>query len=424
MTFIQHIRRSAALAARRLPTARSLALVGAGLLALGGTTEALSASATQDSTAPRYVRAKEGIQVRNFQDMQGLAFHDLTGGDLMRVHNQSRGKVRFLEVSLPGGFPVWVFGKYLQETGAQGVMRVSGSHVNMRPRPDSSAASMPLGERLMTGNTVAFISRRDPVLPLTQDWVRVWSPESARAWVRASDVIEEDASGVAAEYRTSMRQLASIPKVTKSGTKPAHQATPREAIPNVPDAVINALADADSMLESATRTGLPTAAQLGAVESAYRKVLAAAPAKSHTYALAAQQMERVSVLRGLADVRAELAADKLANASRLDQLAVEESKSELKRTVSWGRFHARGWLEREELIRDEVHYFVRWDGQRQAELVCGQGRYDLEAFVGFQLGVQGHTRRPAQAASLGGPAMAQVIDAYKIEVVAGSSGQR
>lgn len=421
MTFIQHIRRSAALAARRLPTAHSLALVGAGLVALGGSSGTASA---QDSSAPRYVRAKEGIQVRNFQDMQGLAFHMLESGELMRVHKRSSGKVLFLEVSLPGGFPVWVFGKYLQDTGAQGVMRVSGRYVNMRPRPDSSAASLPLRERLMTGNTVAFISRRDPVLPLAQDWVQVWSPESARAWVRASDVIVEDAPGVVAEYLAAIRQMANVPKATTSKPKPAYVATPRVAIPKVSDAVIEALAKADSMLQAATRTGLPSAAELGAVESAYRKVLAGAPARSHTRALAAQQMERVSVLRGLADVRAELAADKIANASRLDQLAVEQSKSELKNTVSWGRFHARGWLEREEKIRGDVHYYVRWDGMRQAELVCGQGRYDLEAFVGFQLGVQGHTRRPAQAASLGGPAMAQVIDVYKVEVVAGSTGQR
>ncbi|MFT7680427.1 MAG: hypothetical protein ACI8QC_004433 [Planctomycetota bacterium] len=408
MTFIQYF-------------ARSFALVGAGLLTLGASAQA---AAPQDSTAPRYVRAKQGAQVRNFQDMQGLAFHSLKSEDLMKVHNQSRGKVTFLEVSTPGGFPVWVFGKYLQETGAQGVLRVSGSHVNMRPRPDSSAASMPLRERLMTGDTVAFISRRDPVLPMAQDWVRVWSPESARAWVRAEDVIAADGAGLVTEYRGAMRQLASAPKNKPAVAKPTHKATPRASVAKVPDAVIDALAKADSMLEDATRSGLPTAAQLGAVESAYRKVLADAPARSHTHALAAQQMERVSVLRGLADVRAELAADKIANAKRLDKLAVKQSQAELKSTVSWGRFHARGWLEREEPTRGEVHYYVRWDGMRQAELICGQGRYNLEAYVGFQLGIQGHTRRPAQAASLGGPAMAQVIDVYKVEVIAGSAGQR
>lgn len=394
------------------------ALMATGLLGLAGNGFA------QQGALPRYVKAVQGAKVRNFQDLQGLAFHTLAGGELLQVHSQSRGAVRFYEVSAPAGFPVWVFGKYLQETGAEDVMRVTGSHINMRPRPDSSAASMPLRARLMTGDKVAYVSRRDPALALTQDWVKIWSPESARAWVRVEDTEPVDSpTAAAAEYASRKRVLKNKPLASKGGGVVA-ASVPKPRIPEVSEAAIAALKAADAEFEQVTQAGPATPAQLGQIEAAYGKVLSLAPSGSHTYKLAQQQLERVTIQRSLADLRAEMAAAKEANTKRLDELVLENSRAELKKTTSWGRFHARGWLEREEPTKDEPRFYLRWDGERKAEVVCGQGRYDLESYVGFQLGVQGHTRRPAQPASLNGPAEPQVLDIYKLEVVAGSSKGR
>lgn len=418
MTIVQLLARRAVRA-----ISRPHALLGAALLAapLG----AMAPAAPQDGALPRYVRAKEGAKVRNFQDLQGLAFAELRANDLLQVHSQSRGAVRFYEVSAPAGFPVWVFGKYLDETGADGVLRVTGSHVNMRPRPDSSAASMPLRARLMTGDRVAFLARRDPALSMGQDWVKVWSPETARAWIRVEDTVEVDSmTAAASEYQAGKRDLKSVPAAKSKAATEAASGPPKPKPEVVSEAAIKALQAADLMLEEATAKEAPTAGELGQVEAAYSKVLVLAPAESHTYKLAQQQLERVTILRGLADLRTELRAAKEAGAKRLDELAQEQSKAELKKTASWGRFHSRGWLEHEESGKDQHRYYLRWDGERKAEIVCGQGRYNLDAYVGFQLGVQGHTRRAAVAASLEGPAEPQVLDVYKVEVVAGGTRRK
>ncbi|MDG1985731.1 MAG: hypothetical protein P8M11_14325, partial [Planctomycetota bacterium] len=82
--------------------------------------------------------------VRNFPDRNGSSFMDVEAGTIVRAFSTSLGKPPFREVEVGGGFPVWVFGKYLQPTAVDGVLVVTGTRVNMRPSPDLDPSAMPL----------------------------------------------------------------------------------------------------------------------------------------------------------------------------------------------------------------------------------------------------------------------------------------
>jgi len=144
----------------------------------------------------RYVRARSGAAVRTFQDDAGKVLETLEEGALLRVYEESVG---FYEVARPEGFPVWVYGQYLEPAGEAGVLRVTGDAVNMRPLPSSGVESYPLTQKLSRNDKVRLIARKDESLPLQQDWAQVWSPPGARAWVRAdqTEALEAGASGAA-----------------------------------------------------------------------------------------------------------------------------------------------------------------------------------------------------------------------------------
>ena len=97
----------------------------------------------------RFMRTRSEAVLRNFQDANASALATLPEGTLVRVFRESNGKPVFSEVEVAGGFPVWVYGKYLQPSDVEHVMLVTGSRVNMRPLPNSTpkhpSCSMGLG---------------------------------------------------------------------------------------------------------------------------------------------------------------------------------------------------------------------------------------------------------------------------------------
>ena len=82
---------------------------------------------------------------------------------------------------MPGGFPVWVWGEFLEPTADHGVVKVTASDLRMRPLPSSGVESYPINQRLGRGQKVRMIGRKNEALPMARDWVQISSPPGARA---------------------------------------------------------------------------------------------------------------------------------------------------------------------------------------------------------------------------------------------------
>ncbi len=395
--------------------------------ALAGSEAALAHPAPQNGN-PTFVRTKVDAPLRNLGDRQGMAVTQTEAGTLLRVHGKSQGTYPFYEVSVAGGMPTWVFGQYLEQTDAEKVLRVNANHVNQRPQPSTGLNSMPLGSRLMAGDRVLMIQRDDETKTWNQDWIQVWSPADTRAWVEASMTEPvTDITAAQAEWKAGLR---SLPKATakKAAAKPQNAGAGQEtnsapAKPVRPEA-IRSLRYSDSLFAQAIADKNVSLLQLQKVEDAYHKVLEMAPAGTTVREMALQQLEKLKVHKNMAELREQMRADEAAKAQRMLEIQEEQRRQDLKRTATWGRFHARGWVESERKPGGEVQYFVRWDGGRQAELVCGSGRYDLSFFEGFQIGVQGSTRRAAAPATIEAAETLRLIDVSRIEVIAGSASLR
>lgn len=390
----------------------------------------------------RYVRAAAGAQVRNFQDAQGKVVATLEQGALLLVHGESVG---FLEVSSPAGFPVWVFGEFLAETGAEGVLRATGNGVRMRPLPDSDVSSYPLTTKLSRGERVQFIERADPSLPLQQDWVKVWSPPDARGWVAAGETTPvADAAAAAAEWKRSVRELPDEPAPQAAAPAPKAAAAPAPAAAasasgaaaagrsdepaapaqEVPEEAYRSLAYGDTLLENALKKGK------GAVEAdfdraikAYEVVLGMAPAASQVAVAADRQLTEARLHASMAAARAEVADVARRQEEMLDELRRENEVDALKDTAHWGRFMGRGWVERARIAQED-RWFLRWGGEIVFEVTCMSGRYDMSVFEGYEIGVKGTTLRPATAATEEAEAQVTLLDVTRVEVISGGARRR
>jgi hypothetical protein len=67
-------------------------------------------------------------------------------------------------------------------------------------------------------------------------------------------------------------------------------------------------------------------------------------------------------------------------------------------------------------------YVLRWGGKDVAEIVCASGRYDLQRFVGFEVGVIGATQRAAVEGTGDLPGTPAQIDATRLEVISARGG--
>ncbi len=376
---------------------------------------------------PTYVRTTAKTAARNFQDRQGLKVVDWPKGTLLRVHGRSLGKYAFYEVSAAAGMPVWVYGQFLEPTNVQNVLRVTGNHVNQRPRPSLEPNAMPLATHLMTSDRVEMIKRMDSTKAIGEDWVQVWAPARTRAWVEVSATEPvKDKAAATLEYQAGMRKLpksAASSASASSKAQPANVVKPGAAEVKVRPEAFKSLRYADSLFAQAIAGKDVTMAQLAHVEQAYHRVLDMAPAGSTVREMTIQQLEKLKIHQGIVGLRITVAEDKAAKESELRRIEDEQRNADLRNTATWGRFAARGWVETE-TIDGEVRYFVRWDGERKVEIACASGRYNMAMFLGYQVGLSGQTRRAAAPMTLETPAVLGLIDVSRIEVIAGSANFR
>jgi hypothetical protein len=390
------------------------------------------------STEVRYVRLREGGgKLLNFPDVQSSVWRVLSGGDVLRVVGEQKlnlpsgEELSFLETEAPGGLPVWVFGQYLATTESEGVLRTT-TNVRMRPKPTSDTSSMAHPMTLPRGERVRFIERNDESRPLSEDWVKVWSPESARAWILESKTERVDVGAGAASWKQAsalLRGPAERPAgtVAEAGARPEDPGTDGGAsevggasvAPAPAGSVQEALDHADELFELAKATD---GADFREAVAAYQQAVDMAGADSTLGRVASQRLQIARAGADLAALRAEIAEVDATRTQRQKELEREERLAEARNDPLWGRFMARGWVTSRE-VEGEMRFFIDWRGTEVCEAICSNGRYDMSLFRGYEVGVMGTTSRGAIAAPALPAPQPPRLDPYRVEVISGSGAR-
>jgi hypothetical protein len=328
----------------------------------------------------RYGRiAADGITILNLADEKGKPVAQPSKGQLVAVYKEHVSG--WLEVEVPGGFPVWVFGQFLAPSADANVYEVTGSGVNLRPEPSSEVVTnFPLPQRLQPGDKVRGIELQDATKPLSENWVRVWSPPGVRAFVKSS-VVEGLGQGEAGAALWS-QALASLPSAPPVRVDPARPGATSAA--DQKDASARAaLVAARSALETERKKDTPDYAPIqGELE---KLVAAGGPVAVEARA----ELRTVATLIDAANLRADLERERQRRAeeARAAQEAVWKSSKE--KDPFGGVFPVRGVVERRTSTDGIARFFLRFGQDTVCELSCSSGRYDLSTYAGVEVGVHG-----------------------------------
>lgn len=391
-------------------------------------------SALFAQTATEFVRVgASGARLTNLADRSAEPVLEAPAGTLLQVHSRSG---EFLEVSTPGGLRVWVFGEYAKAASEPGMIEITANGVRMRPLPEATDRAFPLGQSLSKGEKLLYVGHADPNKPIQEDWIQVVSPNTAHAWLPAASTtplaVGESGAQLWEAARAKLmaevqpREVPSFgaPAAKDAAAKPAKEAKDAKpadkAAAGTKEAASEAkpkskstgdsFGDAEKLMEEARKAPSPN---WTAVKSAYQRVIQETPSgvASDTARLRLQEI----------DARVELAElhAQAANAEQQRQATLVKKTEELRdaglhNDPLWGRFQARGWIEKE-----GERYLVRWANRTRSQLTCSAHRYDLDAFVGFEVGVIGTNTRAAS-----GSEQPAVIDAARIEVLSGAGTRR
>lgn len=371
----------------------------------------------------RFVRAgTSGAKLRNIYDEQGVALSELSAGALLAVHGERAG---WLDVEIPGGFPVWVYGEYLAPTSESGMLQVSGNDVRMRPKPSSGADSMPLRQLLERGTKVRMLGRNDMSKPLGEDWVRVTAPAGTRGWVatgqtEALPAGTDGASQWATAVTAARAAAASAPVVAADGSAKSGGSIASNETGNV----TSALAAADKALAAErSKQERGEAANYDAVKKSYEDVLALNPAPS----TAELVKERIELCGAYADglrLSAELQNQKASIDAALRRRQEDMEKAAKSQPFD-GRFDGRGFIESARLPGSERPiYLVRFSGVAVAEVQCSSGRFNLADFVGCEIGFNGREVRGPIASTNSALARPHAIDLARLEILTAAPVRR
>jgi hypothetical protein len=331
----------------------------------------------------RYARVSaEGSAIRNLADDKGKEICNPAKGALVAVFKE--GTTGWLEVEVPGGFAVWVFGKYLQPTATEGLFEVVGNAINLRPGPSSDLSTdvnnFPLPQRLQAGDSMRLIELQDPSKPLAETWARVWSPPGVRGFLRAGQVADLAASEDGPSlWRAALAAVPSVPPVRAAqASLPAPSAVEKELAEGA-----LALEEARALLERERAKEMP---DYDPVEAALNSVVA----RGGTVALEARaELRTLATLREAAALRADLERER----QRRAQEVLEEQKRVWERSREkdpfGGVFAARGVVERRTTSDGIARFYLRFGGEISCELVCSSGRYDFSTFAGTEVGILG-----------------------------------
>lgn len=380
-------------------------------------TGAVATAAAQEQRAPlRYVRVSApSARLLNLADDKGMSVAEPPRGTLLAVFDE--GVNGWQAVEMPGGFPVWVFGRYLESTEEEGVFRVTRNAVNIRPGPSSDVAHFPLAQRLHAGDRVRVLETLDPTAPLSETWARILSPPGVRAWMKGADTTALAAGEDGATlWLESLAQTQSITRPAQPVPTSVAGAAATEGGGANAEAPVDALREqldqAHEMLRLAKESETP---DYPSVRLALEAVISAAP-NGPTAVEARHTLESIDTLEEAARLRAELLQER----ERRARLALEEQRAvweaSKRKDPFGGVFLVRGVLSRRSGSDDQARYFLRFDGDTVCELMCSTGRYELERFTGFYVGVQGAEVLAPDGGPGAGPAIPPV-EVSRLEIL-------
>lgn len=365
----------------------------------------------------RYVRARTGgVTVRNLADVHGVPVADVRDGGLMAVYSETAG---WLEVDVPGGLPVWVFGRYLREVeGAEGVLEVTHNNVNMRPRSGSDVNNFPLTVRLVAGDQVAVIALEDEDAPLSETWVRIWAPPGACGWVQAERTVElEDEFDGAAIWTAAEEALASGGEPTGRARAQRSNSTgvgvTEASAPVGSAAAREALDVADDLFMAERDLDRP---DFESLRDAYERVRALDP-DGELSTIVSGKLDTVAALEEVWRTRILLEEERVERQREQARRQREQWERLRERDPFYGHFAVRGELQRFQGSDGAVSYRVVRGGVPRAAVRCTSGRFELELFVGREVGLDGGFQVGADAAAgLSPEAAAFVADLPAIDL--------
>ncbi len=372
--------------------AGTLLACSAGAGAAQAATLAVSVTSPQEGPL-RYARVGGKASVKNLASDNGVELLRPEEGGLVAVYRELPD---WLEVEVPGGYAVWVYGKYLAETNEADILEVTRNAVNMRPLPKSDVNSFPLPQRLHAGDRVRLIQKMEADKALQETWVRIWSPPGVCAYLRAAQTtpLAAEADG-AALWKEACRDLGgrrpptqNMPKSGSVGGSAVEASAVREAEAKEagsPTAVRAQLEEARVLLDREIARPKP---EFGGV----RKALEALLQKESTGPVAIEarhQLELVAFHEEAARLRSELERAKNSSGGVIAEKRAEILERSRAKDPFGHVFASRGVLVRKVTTDGTPHYFLRFAGATQCEVVCPGGRYDFDVFAGYEVGVQG-----------------------------------
>jgi hypothetical protein len=370
----------------RRSTSFAIFLAAAATPFASGRTPALGQDATGQRpvlSLPQAAEAgREGAKVYNFYSENGKIVRELGPGEVVIVRGTHDGGM--LQVEIPGGFPCFVHSDFAEAGEKPGTILVKASGVNLRPAPSSSPDAYPIGQ-VGKGTVLRLLEVRP------DRWYRVLSPPDFTAWVSASSVtllgppegqrarIEAAAAAVENEWKPVAERMAKDLESQKNEK-----------------AASDALAKGDRLLTGLAANWNPATA------ADARAAFQEAAAKSGEAATKTAVKERIDKLEALEKLEREQAAarelaEKHAETSRKAAADMERKAEELRlakdasgpRPNIARRFAAIGWIQRQNAAPISPLYRLEKGGIDLFQLACPSGRYDLDSFLGKEIGIQG-----------------------------------
>jgi SH3-like domain-containing protein len=294
-----------------------------------------------------------------------------------------RSEQGFRCVHLPLG-PVGFVSKKFTESTPEGAVKTKGVKVAFRYRPKSSEAPV---SQLENGTALHVISEQD-------DWYRVRVP-GVEAWVAEAEVQATDAADPApARLYAELQQKHEGEVKARLDAIAAQLERQRQDAADV--AAVQRLQE-DFLVEQKK----PIAEQkYAAITEAVDKLQATFAADSAGKPVAAALKQRIDQQSWIVDATPVVREVR----SPVNAAPPPEKKDPLE------RFQSIGWLRYERRIAGPGVYYLDKGGQRQYEVACSNGRYDLGLFVDCEVAVLGPRRRPVTTAMT-------VIDVERLEVL-------
>lgn len=385
----------------KLISARLLSVLG--LLVIG----APVALAQAEDQPLRYARVSvPAASVFNLADANGIELMKAGQGTLLSVWREQAG---WLEVESPGGFPGWVHGRYLtrveQESGEPapaGVYEVTDNAINIRPLPKSDVTSFPLPQRLETGDRVRVLELAEPDKPIADTWARIVTPPGVHAWVRADQTAALVAGENGPELWTSA--LAAGPARPAPVARAAEPAK-SEAVPSAEGAAREELERIRAAIDAERASDQP---EYAALEGELRALLASAPTSALELEVQGE-LSRLKALAEVAQVRVELERERARREEEVRSREKGVREASRAKDPLGPVYRSRGVLLRSTRGNEPARFHLSFGGKEICEVVCTSGRYDLDLFAGYEVGVFGD-----EIASTAG---ASVLDIGRLEIV-------